>query len=174
MKDVMIDIETMGNTHNAALIQVAGVYFCRETGETGKEFVSSVNLQDCLDKGFTKDLSTEKWWQEQKQEVLEKILKSAQPLGDVIVKFNDFLSAGVEDVKYWSHATFDFPIVQNYFRKFDLPVLHFRSARDIRTLTDMAGVNPKDYDSVGDAHNALDDCKFQIKYCVDAMKRFKK
>ena len=38
MNDLMIDIETMGNTHNAAMIQLAAVFFDRDTGELGDKF----------------------------------------------------------------------------------------------------------------------------------------
>lgn len=32
MKDVMIDIETLGTSQNSVMVQIAGVYFDRYTG----------------------------------------------------------------------------------------------------------------------------------------------
>lgn len=73
MKDLMIDIETMGNGSNAAMIQLAGVYFDIETGETGDEFNMCIDLDDCTLYGFQVDESTQKWWSEQNQDVLKRI-----------------------------------------------------------------------------------------------------
>lgn len=167
MKDLMIDIETMGNTSNAAMIQLAGVYFDRKTGETGAEFCRSLDLQSCLDCGFEKTQSTEDWWATQNQDVLNGIFAKAERPDDVIYDFSLFLK---RDAIVWSHATFDFPIVQNYLKKFTKSYMNYKGARDIRTLVDLSGIDLTKYDwNTDKTHNALDDCKFQIKYCVDAM-----
>jgi hypothetical protein len=169
MKDVMIDIETMGIRHDAVIIQVAGLFFDRKTGELGEHFLSSINMLDCIEYGFTKSLSTQQWWAEQNQDVLKEIMKTKKPLKPTIKKFNKFLhSRG--DVNHWSHSTFDFPLLQNYFAKFNLKPMNFRKARDIRTMVDLSGINLDDYNWNNKTHNALDDCKFQIQYCVDAMR----
>lgn len=65
MKDIMIDIETMGNTHDAAMIQLAAVYFDRQMGETGEEFNMRISLENCLAHGFVVNKSTEEWWKKQ-------------------------------------------------------------------------------------------------------------
>lgn len=175
MKDLMIDIETMGNTHDAAMIQLAGVFFDRVTGETGAEFCENIDLASCLKEGFVETESTKKWWAEQNQEVLQEITNNARPVRDVMREYTDFIKVNsggdpIRNVLVWSHATFDFVIVQNYLTKFGLRQMGFRGARDIRTLVDLSGIDLKAYDwTSGKTHNALDDCKFQIKYCVDAL-----
>lgn len=169
MSDLMIDIETMGNTHDAAMIQLAGVFFNRETGETGAEFCENICLDSCLAEGFAKNEETEQWWSKQNQEVLAEITKNPSPVRDVIKRFADFIGND-RDLIVWSHATFDFVIVQNYLRSFGAGRMPFRGARDIRTLVDLSGIDLDQYDwSVSKTHNALDDCKFQVTYCVDAM-----
>lgn len=169
MKDLMIDIETMGNTHDAVMIQLAGVYFDRKTGETGQEFCKSLSVSSCEDFGFKKNIDTEKWWAEQNQDVLKDITSKAENSLDVINSFVDFLGNDVKDVIVWSHATFDFVIVQNYLKTMTKSYMNYKGARDIRTLIDLSGIDLDKYDWSNKTHNALDDCKFQIKYCVDAM-----
>jgi len=45
--------------------------------------------------------------------------------------------------------------------------------KDIRTLVEIANVAPQKTERVGIAHNALDDCLFQVKYCVRCFKKLK-
>ncbi len=66
----------------------------------------------------------------------------------------------------WSHATFDFPIVSNAYKVCNLNLpFHYRTARDIRTLVDLSNL---DYNKEKEdkTHNALEDCLYQVKYCV--------
>lgn len=169
MRDLMIDIETMGTGNNPAMIQIAGVFFDRKTGQTFDEFERCIDLDDCTDHGFETTESTKQWWLEQNPEVLKDILSRGDPVKKVMEKYSSF--ACHEDVFVWSHATFDFVIVQHYLTRFKLKYMPYRNARDIRTLVDLSGIDLDKYDwSKGKTHNALDDCKFQIQYCVDAIR----
>jgi hypothetical protein len=173
MIDLMIDIETMGTGNNPVMIQLAGVYFNRYTGELGDEFCKSIDMEDCLANGFEKDPKTEMWWSEQNQDVLKAILDAGEPTKSVMQAFSKF--GCHNDINIWSHATFDFVIVQHYLNHFNLRYMPFRNARDIRTLVDLSGIDLDNYDwSKGKTHNALDDCKFQIAYSVDAFNALRK
>lgn len=173
MKDLMIDIETMGNTHNAVMIQLAGIFFDRNTGETGAEFCRSISIETCKEFGFSTDDSTVKWWSEQNQDVLNDILLKSEHALEVMNGFVDFLGNDIRDIVVWSHATFDFVIVQNYLKTLTKSYMNYKGARDIRTLVDLSGIDLNNYDWTNKTHNALDDCKFQIKYCVDALNLIK-
>jgi hypothetical protein len=174
MKDLMIDIETMGKGENAVMIQLAAVFFDRETGETGREFCRSLAMSTCEDFGFTKNQSTVDWWATQDQSVLNGILEQGEHALDVMNSFVDFLGDDIKKLIIWSHATFDFPIVQKYLQTITASYMPYKGARDIRTLVDLSGIDLDSYDWSNKTHNALDDCKFQIKYCVDAMNALKK
>lgn len=168
MQDLMIDIETMGNSHNAVMIQLAGVFFDRETGKTGREFCENVCAESCLEEGFETNEATKKWWAQQDPDVLKAITQNTSPVSEVMERFASFVGTDSELI-VWSHATFDFVIVQNYLKTLKAGHLPYRGARDIRTLVDLSGIDLNNYDWSKKTHNALDDCKFQIKYCVDAM-----
>jgi exodeoxyribonuclease VIII len=169
----MIDIETMGRGENAVMIQLAGVFFNRETGETGKEFCKSLSVESCKDFGFVTHDEAVKWWSEQNQDVLKAIIAESENALDVMDAFVDFLGSDIKNLLIWSHATFDFPIVQAYLQKITKSYMPYRGARDIRTLVDLSGIDLNSYDWNKKTHNALDDCKFQIQYCVDAMRMLK-
>ncbi len=85
-------------------------------------------------------------------------------LKDALLSFNLFC-----DSKYqiWGNsARFDCGILQNAYNIVGIPIpWKYGSERCLRTLV---AFNPKVKATtlnIGTAHNAIDDCKFQIKYC---------
>lgn len=164
-KDVMIDIETMGTRSTAMIVQIGACYFNRETGEIGKEFLVNTHA---VDDNFTVDHGTLTWWLEQSEEARMSITDISMGIDIAVERLSFFL----EDAKYlWSHATFDIPILLHAFDvyKWKFPI-HYSKMRDIRTLMDLAdhrGTKERE----GIHHNALDDCKYQVGYCVEAMNK---
>ena len=176
MIDLMIDIETLGNTPNAVCIQIAAVFFDRHTKELGAEFSIKIDPKSCEDSGFVVDESTLKWWATQDQEIFKDLTTGGVPAKDALESFLSFLRTNhpyTKDIIVWSHATFDFVIVQNYLKALTKGYLPYQGARDIRTLVDLAKLDLNSYDWSKKTHNALDDCKFQIDYCCDAINKLK-
>lgn len=170
MKDVMIDIETLGTRHDAMIIQIGACYFDRETGEIGDTFSKTVSTEGFYQDKFSVDYETVKWWFAQSKEAQMSVMKNPTPIGMVLEDLDDFIE---KDTCLWSHATFDIPILGNAFATARmLPPVKYRNMRDIRTLMDLAGPGVEK-PRTGIHHNALDDCKYQVEYCVDAMKRIK-
>ncbi len=168
-KDAMIDLETMGTSHDAAIIQIGACYFNRETGEIGNTFFSNVDLNSELESGFEVDGSTIMWWLGQSEEARKSLF--SQPIGTntTILHFLSLFLDGAANI--WSHATFDFVILTNHYKKLDMkPTFHYRTARDLRTLVDLANITSKKYPREGVHHNALDDCKYQVKYATACLK----
>lgn len=168
MKDLMVDIETLGTGINSVITQIGACYFDRFTGELGETFLVNIRIQDCLDKGLTVDGGAIKFWFEQNhKDFLEAPIDLTKALGH----FKQFCK---KDTIAWAHATFDFPIISNAYRLHSqgLP-FSYRNMRDIRTLVDLANIPYKQYKREGTHHNALDDCKYQVKYCVDCFRALK-
>jgi hypothetical protein len=114
---------------------------------------------------------------EQSDEARKSILKPGQHILDALNSFRNFLFKPMEkdeEFRLWCHATFDEPILSNAYRKagIDEP-WKFRSVRDLRTLIDLADIDPYTYQNNGTHHNALDDCKFQVRYTVDALNKLR-
>lgn len=172
MKDVMLDFETMGNGKNAAVVQIGACYFDRVTGEIGKTFECNIDLESCIKSGGELDASTVQWWLSQSPEAIQSILANPKyTIQDSFNGLNDFLG----DCKaIWSHATFDFVILQETLKRLGIkPKFRYSHARDIRTLVDIANIKTKPLVREGLHHNGLADCKHQVKYVTAALNYLK-
>lgn len=173
--NVTFDLETLGNTSQAPIVQIAAVLF-----DNQGQILSSINLKadlKTIPQGFVVDFDTLKWWFSQS----DQAIKSVMTLGklshhDMCKEFLKWVQRIREeygkDISFWSHATFDPPILDNNFKvaKVYNPI-PFRSHRDIRTLTHFAGFI--DVKRSGIAHDAIDDCIYQAKYITKGMKFIK-
>jgi hypothetical protein len=167
MKDIMIDIETLGTRSTSAIVQIGACYFDRKTGEIGEEFSMNSNCGGRL--SFTTDDSTLEWWKEQSKEAKKSVFGDpVHEIEDVLEALSKFLKKG----KYlWSHATFDIPIICHAYDVCGMKMpIHYRSMRDIRTLMDLAD-HTSEIVREGIHHNALDDAKYQAQYCAEAMQK---
>lgn len=169
MKDLMVDIETLGTSPTALITQIGACYFDRLTGQIGDKLCHNVSIQDGLDLGFSVDGSTIEFWLRQPgRTFLEGPLYS---VGDALANFSSFAKGCTSA---WAHATFDFPILANAYNvlRMKLP-FSYRLTRDIRTLVDLSGVKvPKAASE--ETHNALDDCIYQVEYCVKYFKELRR
>jgi len=168
MKDLMVDIETLGVGSNSVITQIGACYFDRYTGEIGEKFKENIDIKSCLKHGLEIDASTLKFWFNQPNPTF---LKNTLDLSLVLSKFSDFCKE-VENI--WSHATFDIPIISNAYRKCELEIpFAYNSPRDIRTLLDLAQPEYR-MQHTGTAHDGLDDALFQVEYCVECFKKLRK
>lgn len=171
MKDLMLDLETFDNAPNSVIVQIGACYFDRCTGDIGDTFTVNIDPRDSVKYGFSIGADTVCWWLDQSKEAQTSILDTPSlPVSDSLDLFNAFAKKARH---VWSHATFDFVIIMNHYEKMNIkPKFHYRSARDIRTLVDLVGgLDWSEYKRVGTHHNALDDCIYQVKYTVDAMRK---
>jgi len=176
MKDIMIDLETLGTRYNASIIQIGACYFDRNTGEIGPRFKTNIKYDPAMGDKFTVDYGTIAWWFSQEEAARASLLEAPVDLITAIGKLTEFLNIGGEeeeivrkDVQIWCHATFDMPILVNAYSTLDMKFpISFRNMRDIRTVMDLA----KHYSEaprVGTHHDALSDAMFQAKYVSEAM-----
>lgn len=168
MKDVMLDFETLGNGRSKCLCQVGAVYFDRVTGELGKELKINIDAVSHIKAGALIDGDTVYWWLAQSDEARQSIL--ADPKVDITLamnQLNDFLE-GADRI--WSHATFDFVTLQQTLKDLSVkPKFKYKSGLDIRTLVYLSGMSVSSEARLGIHHDALADCKHQVKYCVKAL-----
>lgn len=170
----MIDFETLGTGKNACVIQIGACYFDRLTGEIGDTFFCNVDPKSAIKSGAEMDADTVYWWMKQSEEARDSVMEP--PREDIYTAFealNEFLYNARH---IWSHATFDFVIMSETLKRLSIrPNFKYISARDIRTLTDLADVrvDAQTFPREGIHHNGLDDCKYQVKYCVACFKALK-
>lgn len=164
MKDVMLDLETFGTGPNACIVQIGACYFNRNSGEIGKTFDLTIDAESSVKSGGVMDAGAVYFWLKQGQAARESICKPGVSLDSAMILLNSFLS----DAEYiWSHATFDFPIIVNTFKRLGIkPAFSYKAARDIRTLTDLGKKYNKQLPRPGTHHTAIDDCYYQVHYCT--------
>ncbi|HCU66192.1 MAG TPA: 3'-5' exoribonuclease [Rheinheimera sp.] len=175
MNNVMLDIETLGTSKNAAIISIGAVFFNPATGELGNEFYKTIRQDSCETIGLEVDASTLKWWSEQSEEA--RAVLNCPNATHIALALNDFYlwikenTTATKHVEIWGNgSSFDCAIVDNAYRRcaINLP-WRYANERDVRTIValgrELLQIDPKyDFPFVGTAHNALADAKHQATY----------
>jgi DNA polymerase III epsilon subunit-like protein len=162
---LMLDLETMGHNSNSCIVSIGAVEFNIETGDTGREFYINIDLQSCLDAGLHVTGSTVYWWLQQSNEARCKLLEDPIILADALYSFTRWL--GTNQYYIWGNsARFDCGLLENAYDKLKIPAPWTHNLeRDVRTLVSFAPDIKKETKFEGVKHDAIDDCKHQIKYC---------
>ena len=170
MKHIMLDLETMGNGPNAAIVAIGACEFLlpgrvREHWEAKpQEFYQKVSLESSVKAGMQIDTSTVLWWLKQSDEARKSTFEGDTcPLGDACHLFTQFIHRVDHDqggTAVWGNgATFDNVIIRSAFKAVGLPVpWSFRNDKCYRTVVNLLPEDrqPK-FERSGTAHNALDD-----------------
>lgn len=164
MNNITFDLETLGNTSEAPIVQIAAVKF----NEDGiyDEFDRKIKLESLDKYNFKVDYSTLLFWFSQKDIAIKQVMVEGDriDLRQALREFIEWIGKPSE-YNYWSHATFDPPILKNNLDKVQVPnSIPFRNHRDIRTLTHFTGKIETEFKGV--KHNALDDCRYQAEYIL--------
>lgn len=173
MNDIMIDLETLGHSSNAAIVSIGAVQFNPLTGELGGEFECVIDIEDAEKYGKV-DASTVKWWLKQSDDARALFqLQTAMTLQDGLLEFHDWLTANTQFKQrtVWGNgATFDPVVLANAYQATNLQLpWPYWGVRDVRTVVDIGrkifNIDPKkDFPFEGVPHSALDDAKHQAKY----------
>lgn len=174
MNNVMLDLETVGQGSNAAIVALGAVEFDIATGATAFEFYAVIDLKSSLAFGEPIDASTFEWWMQQDTAARQIFFNDErQELNLVLDNFTEWLhKIGKDTIRVWGNGDdFDNVILQNAFKTTgyrDAPWPHYAN-RNVRNMVDLGldllGINPKhDLPFEGTRHNALDDAKHQAKY----------
>ena len=161
----MIDIETMGSESFSSILSIGAVEFDINNGNTGREFYVKIDLQSCINEGLIMSASTVMWWLKQSKEARNELSTGKlETLQNALLKFSDFFT---HDYQVWGNsARFDLGILENAYSKIGSKIpWKFWNERDVRTLVSFAPDVKSEFVFKGVAHNAIDDCKFQIGYC---------
>ncbi len=164
MKDIMIDLETLGKGTEAPVISIGAVYFDSEG--LGKEFYVNLELQSQIDTGLRRaDASTIQWWMGQSDAAKRVFKESAVPTSKGLLDLVNFILE-VKDAYVWGNgATFDISILESLLQDYEIPVpWKYNRIMDFRTYKRFLGQGREIDRSKGVHHNALDDAKVQASY----------
>mgnify|MGYP001599409439 CR=1 FL=1 len=171
---IMIDLETMSTTPNAAIVQIGAVLFdplgppipIPNGGLSDYPgYFWNVDLGSCQKVGLGIDGDTVRWWLEQPKEAQQALLDpdpislaTALTALSHVVWWPDGSEVGWDDCRMWSHgSTFDCVILDQAYRAVGKRTpWHFRNVRDTRTLFELADPDQKiPWEDGGIKHHAL-------------------
>lgn len=171
--DIMVDIETLGTTPQAPIIQLGAVAF---NIETGKE-LSRFNQFSKLDKLALIESGTLRWWLQTNKELLTEILNNGKiSENELLVEFTDWIydqdGFDTMNLYLWGNGIlFDNRIISEKCSKYDIDYpVYYRNDRDVRTIVELYclknNVDLSDLKKMREVnlveHDALDDCLAQI------------
>lgn len=169
MQNVMVDLETMGRGHRAAIVAIGAVKFDFNTGLLGNSFYETVDLESAQNCGQSIDASTVLWWMQQPLEARQEIIScNRMPLTRALRAFASYLAKDEpEDGScIWGHgATFDCRILRDAYELIfagDSPPWSYRHDRDTRTLLELPEIldlKVKEIAFEGIKHHALFDAR---------------
>jgi hypothetical protein len=174
--DVMVDLETAGrNPGRHGIIQIGAVAF-----NLKKKTICSDMFDRCLNVPPWRswEPETREWWMQQKASVLEDILNRAEDPAVVMRALFDWANKR-PGMRFWAKPTsFDYTFVQWYFNDFGLFCpWHYRTATDVNSWVGARyfphEVPEVEKSDLGDAHNAVNDCLYQIEYVFNHYEKSK-
>lgn len=172
MEHIMLDLETMGNGPDAAIVAIGAVAFDLTTGKLGDEFLAQVSLESAVANGGVMDPSTVLWWLRQSDAARAAFTTPSIALPMALDLFTFWIQdkAPQDKVKVWGNGSeFDNVILAGAYRRAQKPLpWQFWNNRCYRTIK---GLHPtRKLTRTGIHHNALDDARSQALHLCELMR----
>ena len=159
LTDVMIDLETLATSPDAAVLTIGAVKFDPFGDDINdpscEKFYVKVDLDSCDRIGLVTSDDTIAWWANQSKEAQEEAF-SPEGRIDIVDAMNQLYKFCWGAKRVWSHgAAFDIVICEHIFKKINKAFpWNFWQVRCTRTLFDI-GIDPKRPPVL--KHHALED-----------------
>ena len=174
---LMIDLETVGMEYNSGIAQIGAIIYDEQTFEIISEFCQNINHKMLLKTGdFTVTRSTLDWWKQQDVEIVKSVFTNTLPPEDVAKSFLDWVkkvTRGRNFTLMSNHILFDINKIDYFLSKMVDEKLteqtRYNRIEDFATIRNKAkwldyellDEIEREYDGK-QAHNALDDCRWQL------------
>lgn len=176
--NIMVDLETASTKENAAILSWAMVPFFTDGTEFTdmEDFYRVVSLTSCFFAGMDVDKDTQDWWMKQEPKAKSLFLHAEdENIHGVAMEAYTWLSNLAEkyDLYMWARGLdFDIPKMEWCFRKFVERPLPYKYSHkmDVRTVLKFMQIDQSQFEMQGVKHNALDDCKHDIRMIQEAYK----
>ena len=166
MKNVMIDLETLGVSPGCCILSIGAIKFCPDIGKVDlreNAFYKVLDWRDQEFEGFTIESDIWNWWDKQLKDAKMSLL-GRDDLKMTIENFCEFLP---ENPIVWGNgSSFDISILEYVYRYYKIEIpWKFWNIRDCRTLKALyesrrGGLSLK---MSGTKHLAIDDAISQSK-----------
>lgn len=173
MKDIMLDLETLGTKPGCVVLSIGAIAFDAKHGELGDEFYEVIGIRSCERAGLKIDPKTQSWWQRQSDDAKQVLLLAGEELASslarVLGRFDLFLAkqSPLDELQVWGNGSdFDQPILQACYTAIysEAPWSYWnnRCYRTLKSFTpDLKIVRAR-----GTHHNALDDARAQALHAI--------
>ena len=169
MLDVMLDIETMSNTPDAAIVSIGAVEFDLGAKRLGEEFYVTVDLASAMASGGAVNASTVIWWMKQTEAARSLFSEPMQPIAVALSQFSEWMQqrGNKNDIRVWGNgAAFDNVILTSAYNRLGLaPPWMFWNDRCYRTIKNLFPKNKAH--RIGTHHHALDDARTQAMHLIE-------
>jgi hypothetical protein len=172
---VMIDIETLSNRNNAAILSIGAVKFNIESGVIDTYYQ---NIDASSAKKYNRhiDKGTLDWWSKKDPAALKALLVDVKPFDVVIKEFVEWY--GVSTPTWGNNSQFDLCIIESACFELEIPIpWKYWHTYCFKTVTHLFGINNGDIRRVeqeqgsgGQWHNALDDAISQTNTLVKILR----
>lgn len=171
MKHIMVDLETMGLSADAAIISIGAVAFDPERKQWTHKFYTPVHLASSVKAGMSVDPHTVLWWLKQ-SDGARSAIQGGDELEQALAKFSNFVATVQntpdEAVCIWGNGSdFDNAILATAYRltgsKQPWKFWNNRCYRTVKNLWDPTGQH---FERKGEHHNALDDAFSQAEHLM--------
>ena len=158
---LMIDLETLATTPNAAILTIGACKFDPRANDIHSTFYERIKLESQESYGRKIDNSTLEWWSKQDAQIQEDAFGEGSDRIDLKDAMKKLYTFGLGTTNVWSHGSiFDVVIIEDICRSFQQAVTwKFWEVRDTRTLFDLADVSVR----IEGKHNALTDAVAQAQ-----------
>lgn len=175
---VSIDIETLGLNTSAPILSCAIVPFTLAKGiDTERTRYVQIGFDNCFKNGHP-DASTLSWWLAQPEAIRTQefyptnALTAEEGAKALASTLHSFTEEYGEHIMYWAHASFDFPLLENYFKRNNVRYkFPFRQVRDLRTLEALMG-DTIVWPSREGHHTAIGDAMYQAVVIENMLNNF--
>ena len=171
MNDVMLDLETMGTSNDAAIVAIGAAEFDVVAGNVGEVFYYPISLESAVAEGGVIDASTVMWWLRQSDAARDALANRGDTLHirQGLHTFTAWLSTRGTSVRVWGNGVaFDNVILAQAYRRMGLPVpWEYRNDRCYRTVR--ALYPDIQMQRTGVHHNAGDDAVSQAQHLLQIL-----
>ena len=186
--NLMVDIESMSTSHDAAILTIGVLYFDPQGHNTEEELRAQsklfgpISLEDNEKQGRHFSGGTIHWWLTQSREAQMRLVEgSPGGLINTLVNFNKWMNELKPKPSFiWANSpSFDLIILKDAFAKANiLWPFGFWAERDVRTIKEAAypHTHAESFPNfeTGVAHDAVDDCikqAMQVQHCFRVIEK---
>ena len=174
---LMIDLETLSTRANAVIVEVGYAIFETTADVVNQSGRWNLRLEEQIDSvHMLRDVSTGTllWWLDQSKEAQESAFKGLPKytIEEFLTQFKEHIPWYNIQAVWCKGLTFDLPMLDDLHKQYGKAVpWHYRTPRDMRTLTWLAGMNSADHVKPTLAHSAESDCIAQAQTVQIALKK---